>query len=623
MLQSADGTVSDAYIAYEAARARGGAGLQVLSAAAIDDLSMTNTHQLRLDSDNVIPGLKAMAHAIHEHGGVVFAQLLQAGRELYGTADGTLPVAYSASATPSELYRVVPREMSKAMIDDIIMAYAAAARRAIEGDLDGVEICGNQGNLPSQFLAAATNRRTDEYGGSLENRMRLVIEICQAVRAAVGQRIAFGLRLSADEIEHGVTEEESLALCRALDEQGLVDYFSLVLGSPATRNAAAHIIASMNFKTGYVGPYAQRIKQAVTRPVIATGRFNTPQSAEAALAAGQADACGMTRAMICDPELANKLSWGRPDDIRACIGCLQACIGHWAKGVGVSCIQFPESGRELEYAGYPPARVPKKILVAGAGPAGMKAASIAALRGHKVVLCEAAGQLGGQVQLAQRLPLREEFGGLITNLAREVELSGAELRLNTLVDAALVADEQPDAIVIATGGRTVGLGDENLEGAHVVTADQVLSGQVQLGPRVVIADSRSDWTGVGLAEALAAQGHHVRLAVTTPQAGEFMPRSLRDGAMGRLFKARVEIIPYARLFGADAETAYFQHIMVQEAIVLDGVDSLVLCYGVEADRALELALEGLGVEKIIVGDCLTPRTAEEAVLDGLKAGMAL
>lgn len=623
LIQNPEGTISQAYIAYQVARVKGGAGLVVLSAAAIDDLSCSSPEQLRVFGDDVLPGLTAMADAVHAHGGVVFTQLLQAGREIFMTSDGTLPVAYSASATTGERYRVLPREMSQDMIRQIVKDYAAGAAMAMKAGMDGVEIVGNHGNLPAQFLAAAVNRRTDEYGGSLENRCRFVVEVCRAIRDAIGNRIAFGLRLSVDEIDEGVTPEESMALCRMLDAEGLVDYVSLVVGNQATRGGSTHVIAPMSEKTGYVGAHVQPVKQSLTIPVLATGRFNTAHAAEEAIATGQADMIGMTRALICDPEIGRKLNEGRPDDIRACIGCLQACIGHYNKHVPISCIQFPESGRELEYGTYPPIAQPRRILVAGGGPAGMKAAAVAAARGHKVTLCEASSQLGGQALLAQQMPTRLEFGGLVTNLQREMELAGVEVRCNTRVDRAMIAREQPDAIVIATGARTATATRETLEGAHVVTADDVIAGRVAVGKRVVIADNQRDWVGIGVAEMLAAQGHHVRLAVSGLIPGEFIPPSVRDTGMARLFRAGVEVILYARLFGADGDTAYFQHITAREPMILEGVDTVVLAFGQTADRSLEFELADCGIETHQIGDCLTPRTAEEAVYEGLKIGVLL
>jgi 2,4-dienoyl-CoA reductase-like NADH-dependent reductase (Old Yellow Enzyme family) len=616
------GKISDEYIAYQVARTRGGAGLQILVAAAIDPSAATSEHQLLIDTDEAIPGFRAMADAVHAHGGAIGAQLLHAGREVYSSADGTAPVTYSASATPSERFRVIPRALSKVMIREIVERYGAAARRAMNAGFDVVEVNSSQGNLPAQFLAESVNRRTDEYGGSLQNRIRLLLEACAAVRAAVGDKLACGVRLSVTDLDDvGLNEQESLAAAQALDAAGLVDFIHLVLGTAATRAGAGHIVPPMSFPAGYMTAYANKVKQLVHVPVIATGRYNTPQTAELALQQGSADACGMTRAMICDPDLGKKLLEKRPDDVRACIGCDQACIGHYQKGASISCIQFPESGRELQYATYPLIRTRRRILVAGGGPAGMKAASVAAARGHQVILYEATGKLGGQARLAERLPGREEFGGIITNLRRELEIHGVEVRRKAPVSRQLIESEKPDAIVIATGGVSATADAALTQGAQVVTADSVIAGTAAIGRRVVIADNRCDWVGIGVAEKLAAEGHQVRLAVTGIQPGEGIPIYVRDIAMARLLKAGVEIIAYARLFGADADTVYLQHVVSTQPIVLEGVDTLVVSFGQQSNLGLEDELRDFDIETHIIGDCLTPRTAEEAVLDGLKVGV--
>jgi NADPH-dependent 2,4-dienoyl-CoA reductase/sulfur reductase-like enzyme len=296
---------------------------------------------------------------------------------------------------------------------------------------------------------------------------------------------------------------------------------------------------------------------------------------------------GMTRAMICDPEMAAKAESGRLDDIRACIGCNQACIGHFHKGYPISCIQHPETGRELVYGARGKTDKPKKVLVAGGGPAGMKAAAVLAERGHHVTLCEASSQLGGQALIAQLLPGRAEFGGIVTNLTREMELAGVEVRRNTTVDGDFITGFHPDAIVVATGARPRRPDFEGRDTMHTVDAWQVLQGNANVGSSVVIADWRADWIGMGLAEKLARDGCRVRLCVNGLMAGELVPWYVRDHQIGELHKLGVEIIAYARLFGADSGTVYMQHTANGEAIVLEGADTLILAQGHESVGTLE------------------------------------
>jgi len=370
--------------------------------------------------------------------------------------------------------------------------------------------------------------------------------------------------------------------------------------------------------------YAAAVKAVVSVPVLVTGRINTPQEAERILAAGQADLAGCARAMICDPEFARKTIEGRPDDIRACIACNQACIGHVAKGASISCIQFPESGRETLYP-LPHPRTTRrlKVLVAGGGPAGMKAAAVAAARGHEVVLCEASSRLGGLVQLAERLPDRAEFGGLAVNLRREVERAGVTVRLGVPVTRALVEADAPDAVIVATGSRPHWPDIEDGGGLHVVHAWDVVAGVGEAGKRVVIADGRLDWVASGLAERLARDGHHVRLCSLGLMPASNIPSGVRDHWSGVLHRLGVESRAHLRLRGAADGAVFFEHAIVREPVILEDVDTLVVAGGGAPVTELEESLDGWPGRLLLAGDCLVPRTAEEAVLEGLKAALAL
>lgn len=621
-----NGLINDALVAYHRARAEGGAGLIVVQVAAVHDSARYSSHVLMAMSDDCIPGYRRVAEVCHEFGCKVFGQAFHPGREIIESQDGTVPVAYAPSAVPNERFHVMPRPMSKRMIREVIAGYGDAARRMREAGLDGVEIVASHGYLPAQFLNPRVNRREDEYGGSDENRLRFLREIIADIRTKVGQDFVVGMRISGDEKDHdGLTAEEVLAACKALDgDAGGLDYYNVIAGSSASFAGAIHIVPPMAVENAYVAPFAAATKAVVSKPVFVAGRINQPQEAEKVLAAGQADLIGMTRAMICDPAMANKAAAGRLDDIRACIGCNQACIGHFHLGYPISCIQYPESGRELVYGTRRPAARRKKVLVVGGGPAGMKAAAVAAERGHDVTLHEAEGQLGGQARLAQLLPGRMEFGGIITNLAREMELAGVKVVKNSRVDAALVAREAPDAVVLATGAvprRPPIEGDADAQ--HLVDAWQVLRGEANVGPSVVVADWRCDWIGLGIAEKLARDGCRVRLCVNGYMPGQTIQPYVRDGWVGTLHKLGVEIIPYVRLFGADADTVYLQHTTSGEPVVIEEVDTLVLSLGHERVAALEDALADYPGELHLIGDCLAPRTAEEAVFEGLKVASAL
>ncbi|MBT7646722.1 MAG: FAD-dependent oxidoreductase [Rhodospirillaceae bacterium] len=616
------GVPSDDMVAYHQARAAGGASLIITEACAVHpSTGPMHTHGF---SDDCIAGYRRIADAVKPHDCKVFGQLSHGGGHNYSTLDGTRPVAYAPSALPREWSHNMPRAMTHEDIDEVVACYGATASRMSQAGLDGIEIMASHNLLPAQFLNARTNHRTDQYGGSLKNRMRFLREVIANVWASVADGVVVGMRISGDEKQNdGLQPEDVLDICMALDEDGTLDYFNVAAGSMSGLSGLIHVVPPMNYEGGYVAPLAAVIKARVSKPVLVAGRINQPQIAEQIVASGQADMCGMTRAQIADPEMANKARDGRINDIRACIGCNQACIGHMINGFGISCIQRPETGRELRYGARVPAEQPRTVFVARGGPAGMKAACVAAERGHQVVLFERSGVLGGQVQLAQLLPGRSEFGGLITNFTREMELAGVDVRRNTELDRAMIENEAPDAVIIATGASVHRPPIEGGDEAHVVDAWQVLREEVNVGQSVVIADWRADWIGLGLAEKLASAGCRVRLAVNGTMAGQTIEAIVRDRWIGDLQKLGVEVIPYVRLFGVDSENVYLQHLINDEAIICEEVDTLVTALGQGSETALETDLRGWTGDVFLAGDCLNPRTAEEAVFEGLKAGFAV
>ncbi len=616
-----DGRITEQLTAYHEARAAGGVGLIVVQVAGVHETARYTSHVLMATDDGCVEGYRRLAEAVHAHGTTIVGQLFHPGREVMESADGSLPVAVAPSAVANERFRVMPRALSHVEIVEIVDGYAAAAARLIRAGLDGVEVVASHGYLPAQFLNPFVNERDDEYGGDDAGRRRFIVDVARAIRERVGPGPIVGVRVSMDERDpRGLAPDVALGALEALDRAGLIDYVSVTTGTSATLAGSDHIAAPMDLPNGYVAPAARQVKEVVGVPVFVAGRINQPQEAQRILADGLADACVMTRALICDPTMANLAREGRAEEIRACVGCNQACIGHFHAGFAISCIQHPETGRELTLGQRRRAAVPRRVLMVGGGPAGLKAAAVAAERGHHVTLHEASALLGGQVLLAQRLPGRDEFGGVAMNLEREARRAGVTIVVNSRVDRQLVAAGSFDHVVIATGARPYRTPMEVLGSPTILDAESVLLGRPVPPGRIVVVDWRDDWVGVGVSRLLAEAGHDVTLATPGYFAGASLQQYVRDEQLAALARARVTVLSLVRLFGVDDDSVYLQHVLTDEPVIVDRVAAVVLATGYRPADPVADELGHDGVPTELIGDCLAPRTVEEAVLDGLRVG---
>ena len=612
-----EGIINERLLAYQRARAEGGAGLIVLQVSGVHESARYTTHLLMATEPNCVDGYRKMADMCHAHGTTIFAQIFHPGREIMEAGEGLLAVAYSASAVPNERFHVMPKPLNQRMIDEISAGYVQAARYMHEAGIDGVEFVASHGYLPAQFMSTQVNLREDQYGGSLENRLRFSVDILKAIRAATSDDFVIGMRISADELDGGgLDADEVLAICQALEPH--LDYVNLTLGTSASLGGAVHIAPPMAFRAGYIAEQTKVFKDTLNIPVLIAGRINQPQDADLIIKNGQADMCGMTRALICDPKMPNKAQNNQLDDIRACIACNQACIGHFHKGQPISCIQHPQTGREQQYGNLQAAAAPKKVMVIGGGPAGMNAALIAAQRGHRVSLYESGKQLGGQALLAQNLSRRAEFGGLITNLLQAMSKQDINIQLNTRVDLAMVQAEAADVVVLATGATPYAQPIEADDSIVKLNAWQYLQGTAPQGKSVLITDWRCDWVAPGIAELLVKQGFDVSIAINGLCLGETLPLYVRDELTATAQRLGIKLLPNARLYGYDNGTVYLQHNTSAEALELEGIDTIIACDGQIALDELGDAIEDLGMTLHRIGDCNTPRTAEEAMYEGLK-----
>jgi len=446
-LANSDGTITQRYIDYCVERAKGGVALMLMEATYVDGLARGRVNQLGIHADYTIPGLRRLADAVHKYSALVGVEIHHAGRETGPSVNGIQPVAPSPVSCPSIPGQPVPRELTVDEIQKIIQRFADAGRRARAAGLDIVEIHGAHGYIVNAFLSPYSNRRTDEYGGSLEKRMRFPLEVTKAVMDAVGPDFPVAYRITANEfLPNGLTLEESVIFCQELEKLGV----ALIDVSGGIYETAYKTSATMEEPRCMHVPMAAAIKAALKHtPVSVAGRITDPADAEQILDKGQSDFVTSARAFHADPYFIEKTISGKVDDICRCISCI-ACGVHLGAQQSTPCLCNTTTIYERERAIRPAAKV-KRVLVAGGGPAGLEAARVAALRGHKVTLCEKKWELGGQLMHAQLPPYRDEFSQLSVWLTEQVNKAGAEIRMGTAVTPELVDEMKPDVVVVATG----------------------------------------------------------------------------------------------------------------------------------------------------------------------------
>src|SRR3954452_12555847 len=421
-----DGRPTAQHAAYYAARAAGGAGLIVTEEHSTHPTDWPYEKLIHGFHRDVIPGYRAITEAVHRHHVPIFAQINHNGGQA-SSMYSRLPV-WAPSAVADPLFREVPKAVTLGEIGEIVAGYAQVAANCAEGGFDGIELQCSHSSIVRGFLSPATNRRTDRYGGSLENRARLMVEIVAAVRSAIGSGLALGVRLCGDElIEHGTTIDDAVEIARLIEATGNVDYINTSIG---VATASLFMIeASMHIPPGYAMFIPSAIRKAVDLPVVGVGRFKDPLQAERALAEGHCDLVGVVRGQIADAEFAAKARAGATEETRLCLSCNQKCVGRMGLNRWLGCIENPRTGREAMVLPMPTRRA-QRVLVVGGGAAGLQAAVTAAERGHHVTLLEKADRLGGQVPVAASVPSRAEFLDITRNLAAAAQRSGVDVRLS-------------------------------------------------------------------------------------------------------------------------------------------------------------------------------------------------
>lgn len=621
-LANKDGTVSQALIDYWVARAKGGWGLLIVEFTAIDPLGKVGACHPCLWSDKFIDGLKRLTDAVHNYRGRIAIQLSHTGRqttrEIIGIA-GAQPV--SASPIPCPLDREMPKELSSAEVYELIEKFGDAAVRARDAGFDAIEIHGAHGYLLAQFMSAYSNKRTDEFGGSLHNRLRFPIEVIHNIRRKIGQPFPLIFRMSAEEkVPGGRTLDESRVVARVIEEAG-VDAIDVSVG---VSGSSQYIIAPPAVPPGFLLSASQEIKKAVSVPVIAVGRINHPLIAEDAIETGKADLIAWGRPSFADPELPNKVAAGNLDEICPCIYCLQGCLRTFPlpfkplSKLGVTCSVNPFCGREGEMQ-IKPAIKRKKIIIVGGGPGGLEAAWVAAARGHNVTLYEKNQALGGQYRIAAMPPFKQDIARAIAYYIHTGEKYGVHFNLGIEATATKILAEKPDAVVLATGGEPLVPRIKGINGGRVVTALEVIQGKKQAGTKVLIVGGST--VGCETADLLGEHQHQVTIVEMLPEIATDVPLSARYFLLQRLKEYGVQVET-----GATVKEFLKDGVIAErdgQQIHLAGFDTIVLAMGIKAVNTLKKKLEGKISELYVIGDAVTPRKATDAIEEGARVAVRL
>ncbi len=608
---------SEKQMYYLAERARGGAGLIITEEQSVHPTDHAYEKLIDAYNPEVIPGYRRICRAVHEFETKIFAQLNHNG----GQGDGSysrLPVL-GPSPVPDFMFREVPKEMETEDIKEINESFCKAATHVREGGLDGIELQLGHSSLLRQFMSPLTNLRSDDYGGSLDNRVRFPMEVIAAVRKTVGSDYTLGIRLCADEmVQGGLTLDDVKEIARRFEAAGNLDFIDLSL---ATFYNLYLVGATMHIPLGYTIPLAAGIKSVVSLPVFCTGRINDPVMAERVLADGQADMIGMVRAQICDPEMANKAKEGRLEEIRYCVADNQGCYGRVGLNKTIGCIQNPHIGSEktLGAGSLMPAPFKKKVLIVGGGPAGLRAAEVAVQRGHQVTLYEKQDKLGGQVNIAALGAGREELKSVIRNSENQLKLLPAEIILNKEVTLEFTLEQNPDVVIVATGALPKPCSLPGGDGPGIFNVWQVLTGEAKVGKKVLFIDNDGHHQATATVEFLLDHGSKVHIVTNSPTIGsELGPTQDSYLTHQRLAQKGVTFTPDFAVTEIQGTAVKGLNYYNNEWYTFTDFDTVVYAMGNRVEDALYKALKGKVKELYRIGDCVAPRKIDMAILEGDK-----
>jgi mycofactocin system FadH/OYE family oxidoreductase 2 len=614
---------SERQMYYWGERAKGGAGLVITEELTVHPTDMAYEKLIDVYHAEVIPGFKKITDYVHQYDAKIFAQLNHNGQQGDGSIS-RLPV-WAPSPMPDVLFRETPKAMEPEDIEEVARYFAKSAIHVREGGFDGIELQFGHSSLARQFLSPLTNFRSDEFGGSLENRMRAPLKFIGAVRKAVGKDFTLGIRMCADEmIPGGLDLAQVQEICAQFEASGLIDFMDL---SIATFYNLYLVEGSMHTPLGYTIPLAAGIREKLKLPVFCTGRINDPVMAEKVLASGQADMIGMCRALICDPYLPKKAQEGRLEDIRYCIACNQGCIGRIGMNKTLGCVQNPAVGREKEWGEgtLEKASVRKKVTIVGGGPAGMWAAKMAGRRGHQVTLVDRNETLGGQVLTAMKGAGRDEFGVIIRNEKSQVDKAGVTVKLGGEASTEQLLADKPDVVIVATGSVPKKHPVGGADGPAIFNVVQVLNGEAELGEKVCLIDYDGHQRATATAEFLANQGKKVDMITSSLFiCAELGPTQDLYTSRQRLLQKGVTFTPDIAVIevGGEAGAKTVKGFNVYSNVWNEWgpYDSLVLAMGQQVDEDLYMSLKGKVPELYRIGDCVAPRKVDMAIWEGHKIG---
>jgi len=618
-----DGLPTEQHAAYYAARAAGGAGLIITEEHSTHVTDWPYEKLIHGFNPEVIPGYRRITEAVHAHDVPILAQINHNGGQA-SSMYSRLPV-WAPSPVPDPLFREVPKAVELHELREIVDGYATVAEHCMAGGFDGIELQCSHSSIVRGFLSPATNHRTDRYGGPLEHRARLLLEIVDAVRQAIGPDRALGVRICGDElIEGGTGIDDAVAVAAMVDATGQVDYINTSIG---VATATLYMIeASMQVPPGYALFIPSAIREVVGVPVVGVGRFKDPLQADRALDEGLCDLVGVVRGQIADADFGVKARSGHATDIRTCLSCNQECVGRMGLNRWLGCIESPRTGRES--VPLPAPRRRSTVVVVGGGPGGLQTAVTAAERGHRVVLFERHDRLGGQVQTAASVPARAEFLDIARNLIVNARRAGVELRTGTEADLDRIRAESPDVVVVATGARPARpwwAGDH----PRVVDVRDVLEGRAHPGGEVVLVDELGFHQATSTAELLADRGCRVEIVTNGMVVGQDLGITLdletwNVKAHARGIAQSVDLVPMGAAVADDGEGVVLSLQHHPTGTDVRRVCDWVVCsvHQVPEDD-LWRAVRDAGLPVHRVGDCVAPRRAHAAVVEGHRVAVSL